>query len=158
MPLPVRPGYQLLTRWRPILFHPSVRNIIAGRSRSETPQAVPDGLFHRLFLSSYDDIWNSYFVDWGTAKPMDKTPVSTPIKRDEKRVDVPEEAKGKEIEILWPTEREIQQGEYARPQWERKQVNVRRLYSSSIIYIHSIEITSSIFGMDMIIMTNFVMK
>jgi hypothetical protein len=44
MILPVKSGYQLLTRWRPLLIHPSVRNIIAGRSRSETPQAVPDGL------------------------------------------------------------------------------------------------------------------
>jgi hypothetical protein len=26
------------------MIHPSVRNVIAGRSRSETPQAVPDGL------------------------------------------------------------------------------------------------------------------
>ncbi len=32
--------------------------------------------------------------------------------------------KGKEIEILWPTESEIQDGEYIKPQWERKQVNV----------------------------------
>ena len=52
MPLPFRPGYQLLTRWRPILIHPSVRNIIAGRSRSETPQAVPDGLFPHEIVSS----------------------------------------------------------------------------------------------------------
>jgi hypothetical protein len=57
-------------------------------------------------------------------KPLDKTPVSTPLKRGEKRVGAPDEAKGKEIEILWPTEREIQAGEYAKPQWERKQVNV----------------------------------
>ena len=48
MPLPVRPGYQLLTRWRPIIIHPSVRNIIAGRSRSETPQAMPDGWFDSI--------------------------------------------------------------------------------------------------------------
>jgi len=44
MILPVKSGYQLLTRWRPLMIHPSVRNVIAGRSRSETPQAVPDGL------------------------------------------------------------------------------------------------------------------
>ncbi len=44
MIIPVKSGYQLLTRWRPLMIHPSVRNVIAGRSRSETPQAVPDGL------------------------------------------------------------------------------------------------------------------
>jgi len=43
MILPGKAGYQLLTRWRPLLIHPSVRSVIAGRSRSETPQAVPDG-------------------------------------------------------------------------------------------------------------------
>lgn len=64
-------------------------------------------------------------LDWGTLKPLDKDPVSTPIVRDEKRVGVPDEAKGKEIEILWPTEREIKEGEYTKPQWERKQVNVK---------------------------------
>ena len=57
-------------------------------------------------------------------KPLDKERVSTPIKRDEKRVGAPDDVKGKEIEILWPTENEIQQGEYIKPQWERKQVNV----------------------------------
>jgi hypothetical protein len=46
MILPVKSGCQLLTRWRPLLIHPSVRTIIAGRSRSETPQGVPDGLFN----------------------------------------------------------------------------------------------------------------
>lgn len=55
---------------------------------------------------------------------MDKTPVSKPLKRDEKRVGAPDEVKGKEIEILWPTERDIQEGEFVKPQWERKQVNV----------------------------------
>jgi len=59
MILPVKTGYQLLTRWRPLLIHPSVRNVIAGRSRSETPQAVPDGLltiffyFIELFLLNF---------------------------------------------------------------------------------------------------------
>lgn len=48
-----------------------------------------------------------------------------PIKRDEKRIGAPDEVKGKEIEILWPTDRDIQEGEYIKPQWERKQVNVR---------------------------------
>ncbi|CAF0885584.1 unnamed protein product [Adineta ricciae] len=103
MILPGKAGYQLLSRWRPLLTQPAVRTIIAGRSRSETPQGVPD--------------------DWGVAKPMDKTPVSTPLKRGEKRVGAPAEVNGKEIEILWPTEREIQEGEYVKPQWERKQVN-----------------------------------
>lgn len=122
MILPVRSGYQLLTRWKPLLIHPSVRNVIAGRSRTETPQGVPDGKNSDFFFSKI----HTKFVglDWGTAKPADKTPVSTPLKRDEKRVGAPEEVKGKEIEILWPTEREIQEGEYAKPQWERKQVNV----------------------------------
>ncbi len=63
-------------------------------------------------------------LDWGTLKPLDKESVSTPIKRGEKRVGAPDEVKGKEIEILWPTEREMQEGEYNKPQWERKQVNV----------------------------------
>lgn len=63
-------------------------------------------------------------IDWGTLRPLDKDPVSTPIKHGEKRVGVPDEVKGKEMEILWPTEREIQEGEYAKPQWERKQINV----------------------------------
>ncbi|CAF1549904.1 unnamed protein product [Rotaria sp. Silwood1] len=103
MIVPVRTGYQFLTRWRPLLIHPSVRHMISGRSRSETPQAVPD--------------------DWGTLKPLDKDPVSKPIKSDQKRVGAPDEVKGKEIEILWPTEREIQEGEFTKPQWERKQVN-----------------------------------
>jgi hypothetical protein len=122
MILPVKSGYQLLTRWRPLLIHPSVRNIIAGRSRSETPQAVPDGSLTVLFF-----YWIVFikFLDWGTLKPLDKEPVSTPIKRGEKRVGAPDEVKGKEIEILWPTEGEIQAGEYTKPQWERKQVNVR---------------------------------
>jgi hypothetical protein len=51
--------------------------------------------------------------------------VSTPIKRSEKRLGAPDEVKGKEMEILWPTERDIQEGEFAKPQWERKQINVR---------------------------------
>jgi len=123
MMLPVKSGYQLLTRWRPLLIHPSVRTVIAGRSRSETPQAVPDGLLNKnSFIEFFFAI---QFLDWGTVKPIDKKPVSTPIKRDEKRVGAPDEAKGKEIEILWPTEREIQEGEYTKPQWERKQINVR---------------------------------
>jgi hypothetical protein len=71
------------------------------------------------------DIVYLEILDWGTIKPLDKQPVSTPIKRDDKRVGAPDEVKGKEIEILWPTEHEIQEGEYAKPQWERKQVNVR---------------------------------
>jgi hypothetical protein len=41
--------------------------------------------------------------------------VLTPIKRSEKRVGTPDEVKGKEIEILWPTEHEIQEGEYIKP-------------------------------------------
>ena len=45
MILPGKAGYQLLSRWRPFLSHPVVRTIIAGRSRSETPQGVADGLF-----------------------------------------------------------------------------------------------------------------
>jgi hypothetical protein len=65
------------------------------------------------------------FIDWGTGKPLDKEPKSTPIKRDETRIGVPDEAKGNEIEILWPTDRDIQEGEYKKPQWERKQINVR---------------------------------
>lgn len=64
-------------------------------------------------------------LDWGTSKPLDKEVTSTPIKRDEKRVGVPEEVKGKEMEILWPTEREVQEGELKKPQWERKQINVK---------------------------------
>ncbi len=104
------------------MIHPSVRNVIAGRSRSETPQAVPDGLLDEKKSSSLS--WNC-IIDWGTLKPFDKQPASTPIKRDQKRVGAPDEVKGKEIEILWPTEGEIQEGEYAKPQWERKQVNVR---------------------------------
>ncbi|CAF1156608.1 unnamed protein product [Adineta steineri] len=103
MIVPGKAGYQLLARWRGLLIHPSVRNMIAGRSRSETPQGVPD--------------------DWGTAKPLDKEPKSTPIKRDEKRIGAPDVVKGNEIETLWPTERELQEGEYTKPQWERKQVN-----------------------------------
>ncbi len=66
-----------------------------------------------------------YNIDWGTLKPIDKETISTPIKRNEKRVGAPDEVKGKEIEILWPTEGEVQEGEYVKPQWERKQVNVR---------------------------------
>ncbi|CAF0965950.1 unnamed protein product [Rotaria sordida] len=100
---PVRTGYPLLTRWRPLLIHSSIRNMITGRSRSETPQGVPD--------------------DWGTLKPLDKDPESKPIKRDDKRVGAPDEVKGKEMEILWPTDREIQEGEFSKPQWERKQIN-----------------------------------
>lgn len=94
------------------------------------------------------------YLDFGTSKPLDKKPTSVPIKRDEKRVGAPDEVKGKEIEILWPTDREIQEGEYTKPQWERKQVNVRNihcLYSSCMT-------CSSIYGMDMISMINFVMK
>jgi hypothetical protein len=34
------------------MIHPSVRNVIAGRSRSETPQAVPDGLLDEKKSSS----------------------------------------------------------------------------------------------------------
>jgi len=71
------------------------------------------------------NIFFLYDIDWGTLKPLDKESVSTPLKRDEKRIGAPDEVKGKEIEILWPTEREIQEGEYSKPQWERKQVNVR---------------------------------
>jgi hypothetical protein len=41
--------------------------------------------------------------------------VSTPIKRSEKRLGAPDEVKGKEMEILWPTERDIQEGEFAKP-------------------------------------------
>ena len=48
MILPVRAGLDLLTRWRPLLVHPSVRHVIAGRSRSETPQAIDDGSLPRL--------------------------------------------------------------------------------------------------------------
>ena len=59
-------------------------------------------------------------------KPSDQKPVSSPIKRDEKRLGAPDEVKGKEMEILWPTESELQKGEYTKPQWERKQINVRR--------------------------------
>ncbi len=54
MILPVKTGYQLLTRWRPILIHPSVRNVIAGRSRSETPQAVPDGLLNKITCLGFE--------------------------------------------------------------------------------------------------------
>ena len=54
-------------------------------------------------------------------------PKSTPIKRDEKHIGAPDEVKGHEIEILWPTERQIQEGDYAKPQWERKQINVSLL-------------------------------
>lgn len=79
-----------------------------------------------------------------------------PIKRDEKRVGAPDEVKGKEIEILWPTDREIQQGEYIKPQWERKQVNVRNIHFGENVFIRLVY--SSIFGMDMITMINFVMK
>jgi hypothetical protein len=43
MILPVRTGLVYLTRWRPVITQPSVRHIIAGRDRTETPQAVPDG-------------------------------------------------------------------------------------------------------------------
>ncbi len=82
-----------------------VRHIIAGRSRSETPQAVPDGLFDKVLFPLKSLVYN---LDWGTLKPLDKKPVSTPIKRDEKRIGAPDEVKGKEIEILWPTECEIQ--------------------------------------------------
>ncbi len=114
MILPVKSGYQLLTRWRPLLIHPSVRTVIAGRSRSETPQAVPDGLLNKnSFIEFFFAI---KFLDWGTIKPIDKKTVSTPIKRGEKRVGAPDEAKGKEIEILWPTEREKQEGEYEKLQ------------------------------------------
>ena len=63
-------------------------------------------------------------LDFGTAKPLDKESISTPIKRDQKRVGVPDEVKGKEMEILWPTESEMQEGELKKPQWERKQINV----------------------------------
>jgi len=104
MSLPVRAGLGLFTRrFQPLIRLSVVRNIIAGRSRSETPQAVPD--------------------DWGTSKPLDKDVTSTPIKREEKRVGVPEDVKGKEMEVLWPTEREVQEGELKKPQWERKQIN-----------------------------------
>jgi hypothetical protein len=67
------------------------------------------------------------YIDWGTLKPLDKEPVSTPIKRGGTRVGAPDEIKGKEMEILWPTEHELQEGEFAKPQWERKQINVRFL-------------------------------
>jgi hypothetical protein len=50
MILPVKAGCQLITRLRPIIVHPSVRYIIAGRSRSEAPQAVPDGLLNKDFV------------------------------------------------------------------------------------------------------------
>lgn len=44
MSLPVRAGLGLFTRrFQPLIRSSVVRNIIAGRSRSETPQAVPDG-------------------------------------------------------------------------------------------------------------------
>ena len=130
MIIPVKSGYQFLTRWRPLLIHPSVRTMITGRSGSETPQAVPDGSFVEIvFLSQSSPVG---ILDWGVVKPQDKQPVSTPIKRDEKHVGVPEEAKEKEIEILWPTDTEIQQGEYTKPQWERKQVNVgARIFGNS---------------------------
>lgn len=74
----------------------------------------------------------SSVLDWGTEKVGDKTGASTPIKRDEKRVAVPNEAKGKEIEQLWPTESEFQSGEMAKPQWERKQINVKQNICSVI--------------------------
>lgn len=45
MILPGKAGYQLLSRWRPLLTQPAIRTIIAGRSRSETPQGVADGWF-----------------------------------------------------------------------------------------------------------------
>ncbi|CAF1111201.1 unnamed protein product [Adineta steineri] len=99
----IKTGCQLLTRWQSLTVQPSVRHMIAGRSRSETPQAVPD--------------------DWGTSKPLDKQSISTPIKRNEKRFGAPDEVKGKEIEVLWPTQREIEEGEFIKPQWERKQIN-----------------------------------
>ncbi len=50
MILPVKAGCQLLIRWRPLIVQPSVRHIIAGRSRSETPQAVPDGSFNKVLF------------------------------------------------------------------------------------------------------------
>ena len=40
----IKSSCQFLTRWQSLIILPSVRHIIAGRSRSETPQAVPDGL------------------------------------------------------------------------------------------------------------------
>ena len=66
-----------------------------------------------------------FSIDWGVVVPLDKEPVSKPLKQDEKRVGAPDEVKGKEIEILWPTEHEVQEGEFTKPQWERKHVNVR---------------------------------
>ncbi len=113
MTLPVKAGCQLLTRWRPLIVQLSVRHIIAGRSHSETPQAVPDSLLNKVSFQ-FNFLFTIY--DWGTLKPLDKKPVSTPIKRDEKRVGVPDEIKEKEIEILWPTKREKQEGEYEKPQ------------------------------------------
>ncbi len=89
-------------------------------------------------------------------KPLDKESVSTPIKRDEKRVGAPDEVKGNEIEILWPTEREIQEGEYAKPQWERKQVNVRTKFFEKQNDFNLL--VFSIFGMVMITMINSEMR
>jgi hypothetical protein len=52
MILPVKAGCQLLTKWRPFIMQSSVRHVIAGRSRSETPQAVPDGLLNEDFCEN----------------------------------------------------------------------------------------------------------
>jgi hypothetical protein len=85
--------------------------------------------------------------------------VSTPIKRNETRVGAPDEIKGKEIEMLWPTEREAQEGEIIKPQWERTQINVCMTFDLySFIYDLNIDLYSSISGMDMISAINFVMK
>lgn len=151
MSLPVRAGFDLIRRCQPIIRPSFVRHVIPGRSRNETPQAMPDG--------SIDLRWSTgrsfVSLDWGTAKPLDKEVIATPIKRDEKRVGVPEEVKGKEMEILWPTEREVQEGEYHKPQWERKQINVQ-IHSSSRLS-HS-PLLFSTFGMATIFVINFVMK
>jgi hypothetical protein len=120
--LPVRTGLKVLAHWRTLPIQPSVRHIISGRSRSEAPQAVVDGQ-----CSDAIDIDQSHIVlDWGTVKPSNDKKVSTPIEHDEKRVGVPDTVRGKEMEILWPTEKEMQEGEMQKPQWERKQINVRR--------------------------------
>ena len=92
--------------------------------------------------------------DWGTAKPLDKQVTSTPIKRDEKRVGVPEEVKGKEMEVLWPTERDVQEGELKKPQWERKQINV----SIDADFTHPHLSSFSTFGTATISVINFAMR
>jgi len=58
--------------------------------------------------------------DWPL--PDDNKTITPKKDKDEPRL-APEEVKGTEMETLWPTKKEMEENEWTKPQWERKQVN-----------------------------------